>query len=342
MEQQQPSIMLNQGAHPVRQTAGLGGNQGKPVSAKHKRRSTAARQAPPFAAMLAAMPMGVLFVDRQGDAAYCNPAFERMWQPLAENPTPASSHSEGLSPLSRRTLSRLAKAGLPMFDRARSPTANEPPFPIEIGTGDGRFLRCTGQSMHDGGKLRGWLWLFEDVTQAQQLTARLYYRAEHDALTGLYNRYRFEEELSRQLAAGERNHQRVALLLLDLDGFKDVNDTYGHQVGDELLVRVADAVSAEVRRNEFLARLGGDEFAILATNASDQEVASLAERIMGAIARVGPSILPQSRVPTGSLGAAIFPVHATTADALLARADATMYRAKAAGKATWRIWGDDR
>ena len=117
----------------------------------------------------------------------------------------------------------------------------------------------------------GYLWLFEDVTRERQTANQILYLAERDALTGLYNRHRFQEELTRMLSSGERHRRRVALLFFDIDEFKHVNDTFGHRTGDALLIRVAGEVSAQVRRNEVFARLGGDEFAILAPDISDRK-----------------------------------------------------------------------
>ena len=187
----------------------------------------------------------------------------------------------------------------------------------------------------------GYLWLFEDVTRERQTANQILYLAERDALTGLYNRHRFQEELARMLSGGERRRRRVALLFFDLDEFKHVNDTFGHRAGDALLIRVAGEVSAQVRRNEMFARLGGDEFAILAPDISDEEARAFAERIVRAIARIPFSFEGKNLRLTCSLGVAIYPDHATTAEDLVAHADAAMYQAKEAGKNTWRMYRED-
>src|SRR6185369_6864571 len=132
----------------------------------------------------------------------------------------------------------------------------------------------------------GHIWIFEDVTLERQTAEQLIYLAERDALTGLFNRHRFNEELSRMIADAQRHTSRVALLFFDLDDFKYINDTFGHRAGDAMLIRVAGEVASQVRRNEIFSRLGGDEFAILAPDISDQEAESFAERIVRAIARI--------------------------------------------------------
>jgi diguanylate cyclase (GGDEF)-like protein len=186
----------------------------------------------------------------------------------------------------------------------------------------------------------GYLWLFQDVTRERQTANQILYLAERDPLTGLYNRHRFQEELARTLSGGERRRRRVALMFFDIDEFKHVNDTFGHRAGDALLIRVAGEVSAQVRRNELFSRLGGDEFAILAPDISDQEASVVAERIVRAIGRIPFSFEGNHLRLTCSLGVAMYPDHAPTAEDLIAHADAAMYQAKEAGKNTWRIYSE--
>jgi diguanylate cyclase (GGDEF)-like protein len=207
---------------------------------------------------------------------------------------------------------------------------------------DGRLITRTGYPVRDGAaQLVGYLWLFEDVTHERQTANQILFLAERDALTGLYNRHRFQEELSRMLSSGDRHRRRVALLFFDIDEFKHVNDTFGHRAGDALLIRVAGEVSAQVRRDEVFARLGGDEFAILAPEVSDDEAQAFAERIVRAIARIPFSFEGKNLRLTCSLGVAIYPEHAATTEDLVAHADAAMYQAKEAGKNTWRMYRED-
>lgn len=153
--------------------------------------------------------------------------------------------------------------------------------------------------------------------------------AEEDELTGLANRRLFERRLDEMLPAGSRGEGRVALLLLDLDRFKEVNDTLGHGAGDRLLQAVAGRLRGQLRRDEVVARLGGDEFVILQAGVRNpQMVGALAERIVASLAR--PFEIEGHRVRIGtSIGIAVAPDHADDRRRLLRLADAALYRAKA-------------
>jgi len=207
---------------------------------------------------------------------------------------------------------------------------------------DGRLVTQQVHAVEDVyGRPVGHLWLFQDVTRERQTADQLIYLAERDALTGLFNRHRFNEELSRMIADAQRHESRVALLFFDLDDFKYINDTFGHRAGDAMLIRVAGEVAGQVRRNELFARLGGDEFAILVPDISDEMLRVLAERITRAIAMVRFQYEGQSLRLTSSLGIAVFPEHADNVEDLIARADTAMYQAKEAGKNAWRIYRSD-
>jgi diguanylate cyclase (GGDEF)-like protein/PAS domain S-box-containing protein len=290
-------------------------------------------------ALLNAMQVGILFVDRNNRVIYSNPAFEQVWL-LTRSKTRFIGMDA--SALLVQTTEQLNRGGEAIQDLLRLAKDGEPSAPIEIGMSDGRLIMRVGYPVRDTTEqFVGYLWLFEDVTRERQTANQILYLAERDALTGLYNRHRFQEELMRMLSGGERRKRRVALLFFDIDEFKHVNDTFGHRAGDALLIRVAGEVSAQVRRNEVFARLGGDEFAILAPEISDEEATAFAERIVRAIARIPFVFESNSLRLTCSLGVAIYPDHATTAEDLVSHADAAMYQAKEAGKNTWRMYRED-
>lgn len=146
------------------------------------------------------------------------------------------------------------------------------------------------------------------------------------------------------LADAQRGGTRLALLYFDLDEFKYINDTFGHRAGDAMLIRVAGDIASQVRRNEILSRLGGDEFAILVPDASDNILSVLAERIVRSIAQIKFQYQEQDQSLrlTTSLGIAVYPDHADSAEELIAHADAAMYQAKDAGKNIWRVYRRDR
>jgi diguanylate cyclase (GGDEF)-like protein len=166
----------------------------------------------------------------------------------------------------------------------------------------------------------------------------LIFLAERDSLTGLYNRHYFRRELERRLDEARRENTHGALLLFDLDEFKLINDTYGHQAGDELLVRVANTVGRLVRRHEVFCRLGGDEFVIILPMATESQAKTLAQRVVGALAAMPFAVEGAQRRLSGSLGIALYPGHAEDPETLLARADSAMYQAKQAGKNAWRLF----
>ncbi len=171
------------------------------------------------------------------------------------------------------------------------------------------------------------------LARTEESRARIEHLAHHDVLTGLPNRRLFEDRLIQALAVAARARRRVALLYLDLDGFKEINDSLGHRAGDELLRAVAERLATTVRGGDTIARLGGDEFAVIQIELRSAPDASvLAERLMAAAAR--PLRLAQQDVVIGtSVGIAIFPEDGSTADELCANADVALYSAKAAGRA---------
>jgi len=290
-------------------------------------------------ALLSAMQVGILFVNRDNRVIYSNPAFEQIW--LFSR---SKSRFIGMdaAALMVQTTDRMQAADNLLWDLGRLAKEGEPSDQTELEMSDGRLITRAGHPVRDGmSQLVGYLWLFEDVTHERQTANQILYLAERDALTGLYNRHRFQEELARMLSSGDRHRRRVALLFFDIDEFKHVNDTFGHRTGDALLTRVAGEVSAQVRRDEVFARLGGDEFAILAPEISDAEAQAFAERIVRAIARIPFSFEGKNLRITCSLGVAIYPEQATTTEDLVAHADAAMYQAKEAGKNTWRMYRED-
>ena len=165
--------------------------------------------------------------------------------------------------------------------------------------------------------------------------------AHHDALTGLPNRRLFEDRLIQALAVAARARRRLALLYLDLDGFKEINDSLGHRAGDELLRVVAERLATSVRGGDTIARLGGDEFAVIQIELrTATDAAILAERLMAAAAkpiRVGQ----QDLVIGASVGIALYPDDGGTADELRANADVALYSAKAAGRARMAYYRPD-
>ncbi len=176
--------------------------------------------------------------------------------------------------------------------------------------------------------------------ERKSCSAQLAERANFDQLTGLVNRALFRDRLAHALARAKRDHVHAALLYVDLDRFKVINDTLGHSAGDEVLRLVAERFRSAVRECETIARLGGDEFAILLESLHDAlPAARAAERILAAF-RAPLSIAGEAVRVTLSIGMAFFPDHAENAEALLCSADAAMFRAKRAGSNNVHVFDD--
>jgi diguanylate cyclase (GGDEF)-like protein/PAS domain S-box-containing protein len=173
--------------------------------------------------------------------------------------------------------------------------------------------------------------LVQDVTERQQLHHRLLYQAHHDMLTGLPNRLLLLDRMEQALAMAERKDRKAALICLDLDRFKQINDTYGHAVGDLCLKQVAERLRSRIRASDTVARSGGEEFAVvvgdLATVADAEKIAS---DLLAALRK--PLVVDQYPIDlTASFGVAIYPDHGTDAPELWRSADAAMYRVKWSG-----------
>jgi diguanylate cyclase (GGDEF)-like protein/PAS domain S-box-containing protein len=171
----------------------------------------------------------------------------------------------------------------------------------------------------------------ERTAELEASRVRLEHEAQHDSLTGLPNRVRLQERLERSIAGAGRNGHRVAVMFLDLDGFKDVNDAYGHGVGDDVLRQAARRLRDCLPADAMLARLGGDEFMVLLTGLTDAAAADVVAR--GLVATLeGPfdAAGAPARI-TVSVGVTVYPEDGLDATTLQRRADAAMYRAKGAG-----------
>jgi len=177
--------------------------------------------------------------------------------------------------------------------------------------------------------------VFSDITQSRAEQETVAHHAQHDFLTGLPNRLLFRDRFNRQLALAKRYSKKFAVMYIDLDRFKPVNDTLGHQTGDQLLMAVAERLGSLVREIDTVSRFGGDEFAILVSEViSQKDVTSLAEKILAALRQ--PFLLDGHTINiSGSLGIAIYPDDGSDMETILSNADAAMYKAKHNGSNTY-------
>lgn len=169
-----------------------------------------------------------------------------------------------------------------------------------------------------------------DISDRKEFESRLVDLANHDSLTRLFNRRRFEEELEQELARSRRFRHGAALFFIDLDGFKFINDDLGHRAGDDLLIEVARVLRDSIRETDTLARLGGDEFAVLLPQTTREEAEFVARRIVTGVREIRLPVRDAMVRVTTSIGIALTPEHGSQAEDLLARADLAMYEAKEA------------
>jgi diguanylate cyclase (GGDEF)-like protein len=188
------------------------------------------------------------------------------------------------------------------------------------------------------GEIRYYIAHFSDVSAERAAEAKLHHMAHHDMLTGLSNRVSLKDRLGHALALARRESTRVALLFIDLDRFKSINDTLGHHVGDELLIAVSQRLRQCVRESDLVARLGGDEFVVMLPNLDQSaSVASVAEKIVGSVGEPYP-IGAHTLYTTPSVGIAIYPEDGTDGESLMRNADAAMYHAKSAGRNNFQFF----
>jgi diguanylate cyclase (GGDEF)-like protein/PAS domain S-box-containing protein len=207
-------------------------------------------------------------------------------------------------------------------------------YRFRVGGGD-RYCRCSGKPVFDAkGQFRGYRGVGSDITEYKQMVERIRHLAHYDPLTNLPNRALFQDRLQMAAAQCKRRPAVVAILYLDLDGFKAVNDEFGHDAGDELLKVVADRLSQCIRDGDTLARLGGDEFAIIAevhtANAVD-EIKAIGQRILDRLAVPIGLAQGEARI-SASIGGSFFPPDSADIDGCLRLSDMCMYVAKRTGK----------
>lgn len=183
--------------------------------------------------------------------------------------------------------------------------------------------------------------LLIDVSDQKKTEERIIYLADHDALTSLYNRRRFQEELEHQIAYAQRFNQTGTLLYIDLDQFKYINDTLGHQAGDECLLAVARSLSDTLRNIDIMGRLGGDEFGVILPHTVIDEAEIVAQHLLDRLEHKTPFQQDLNTHISASIGITAFPEHGVTPSELLAKADAAMYAAKRQGRSQFHSYLHD-
>ena len=271
---------------------------------------------------------GVITIDELGVIDFLNPAAERMFgytsgEVIGKNvkilmPEPHADAHDGY-------LARYLRTGeAHMIGRARELSAlrrDGSQFPIELNLTEIRF----------GGE-RNFTAIIRDVSERKQAEESIRRLAHYDSLTGLPNRLLFYDHLSQAIRFAKRERHELALLYLDLDGFKAVNDTLGHDAGDELLKAAAGRIRHRLRESDTVARIGGDEFTVILPKITSRDnVGKVAEKILGALSTSFSLSGREQEVRVGvSIGIGLYPTDAPDMDALVKAADAAMYEAKRA------------
>ena len=287
-----------------------------------------------FEAALRYLPVGFSMFDGEQRLIMCNPAYRRLYC-LAEEVTRGGTHfADIISSLAQRTGHDGAN-----FSVARHllKLGGGTAFSETVHLDDGRTIFKQVGPIAGG----GWVDVQEDITERIEQNAKIAYMAQHDMLTGLPNRTQLVEHIDHALKWGRRG-DKVYVLFIDLDHFKNVNDTLGHLMGDELLKAVADRLRDNVRKPDLVARLGGDEFVVLQiTHQPSQAAAELASRIIASLST--PFVLQGHILEIGaSVGIAVSRDGPDDSGALLARADTALYQQKAAGGTGYCFFSEGR
>jgi diguanylate cyclase (GGDEF)-like protein len=282
-------------------------------------------------AALENMSQGLCMFDAAGRATLFNERYTRMMGSVA-----TLRKGQSLLDLFRQRKAIGEFAGDPekYFAGIMADIRSGKPSTKTLHTAAGRIVRVMEQPMEGG----GWVATFEDITDWQMAQAQISHMARHDALTDLPNRTLFREQLQQALRSAKRDDQ-IAVLCLDLDHFKSVNDSLGHPIGDDLLKEVALRLVGCVRRSDTVSRLGGDEFAIVqvANESEASSAATLATRLVEVVS--APYKIQGHQIVIGlSVGISVTPNDGCDPDQLLKNADMALYRAKADGRGTFRFF----
>lgn len=294
-------------------------------------RRTAAQQAAQFRSLVHHAMDLITVVDAQGSVLYQSPSAERL---LGRPP----EELVGTSYLASLDVADRAHVASIFHELAAAPGAvATAEYRLSSTDGSWRYVESIVTNRMDDPNIEGLVLNTRDVTDRKTLQDELAHQAFHDSLTGLLNRAVFRDRVDHALSRAARLGQQPAVLLLDLDGFKTVNDGLGHDAGDELLVAVGHRLQASGRSSDTVARIGGDEFAILLEDdADDAGAKAVAERVL-AVLMTPFQVRGREVFVRASIGIATAVAGATT-DELLRNADAAMYAAKRAGKARYELF----
>ena len=214
-------------------------------------------------------------------------------------------------------------------------------FTFESAQGEEKTAYSIANIIYEDGQAVAIKGSVQDISERKEAERMIKFMAQYDPLTELPNRYLFQHRLSRDIARAKRNKNRLAILLIDMDHFKEINDTLGHPIGDALLKEVANRLQSLVRETDTVARLGGDEFVIIAPELEETiSITSIAQRCIDRLAL--PFDLESHRVHSGaSIGIAFFPNDAKDTEDLFKFADLALYKSKAEGRGKYYLYDEE-
>ena len=290
-----------------------------------------------FEVTLSSVGDAVITTDTQGHVTYLNPIAETMtgWRSTEAFGEPIDEIFRIVNESTQRVLSNPIKAVLKSGKNARLPThtalidKNGAQVPIEDSIAPIRDTK---------GNLLGAVIVFHDVSVARELSLRMSHLAQHDGLTDLPNRILLYDRLSQAITLAKRRRKKLAVLFLDLDRFKHINDSLGHALGDRVLQSVAERLRHCVRSTDTVSRQGGDEFVVLLSEVRKlHDAAVCAEKILAALSE--PFAVDHHNLyVTASIGISTYPDDGTDADTLMKHADLAMYQAKDSNANTYRFF----
>jgi len=279
------------------------------------------------------IPDLVWLKDPHGAFLACNPPFERLYG-AKEADIIGKTDDDFVD----RELADFFRENDRAAVAAGKPSINEEWLTFAVDGYRGLFETTKVPMWAANGQLIGVLGIAHDITERKAIEERIYQLAHHDALTGLLNRFSLQERLKQALLSVQREDKQLAVMLIDQDRFKDINDTLGHHVGDRLLVEIASRLRACVRESDIVARLGGDEFVVVLTDVeAGIDAAPVARKILDALGQ--PYIIEgKTQHSTASLGISISPNDGNDVETLLKHADTAMYHAKENGRNNYQFF----
>lgn len=291
-----------------------------------------------FRAVSEAARDAIIMIDAHGKVAYWNRAGERILGYSAEEALGKTL----LSWLARGPLREAAARGMADLSDSGAGVTLGKTLELAMARKDGVEIpiELSVAPMDLAGE-RYAVGIMRDISERKQAEQKMVHMARFDELTGLVNRHVFVEATQQAIARAQRSAERFAVLYLDLDHFKDVNDTLGHPVGDKLLQRVAEKLTRCVRQADTVARFGGDEFAVLATGIGEPtDLAVIADKLLDAIGE--PLVIQGNAIRTrASIGIATYGPDSPDSESLLSHADIALYRAKSEGRGVFRFFTEN-